>query len=178
MHFSLPQGITLTELRLTDAEDIYQHLQDPAVVRYLLLSHPYPRDQADQWVARVRAAEEGGAPQTLWAIRETSGRLIGQFELRANRAPVDHTAEVGYWLGRPWWGRGIMTSVIRAMVDHAFRETPVVRITAPIYAPNLASARVLEKAGFVLEAPLLRKKYRRDGQFLDGKLYACVRGAD
>ncbi len=126
-------------------------------------------------MATVRKGEESSGTQTIWAIRDALGRLIGQFELAANRPPIDHTAEVGYWLGRPWWGRGIMTAVMRRMVAYAFQETPIVRITAPIYSPNLGSARVLEKSGFVVEAPALRKKYRRDGQFLDGRLYACVR---
>ena len=75
--------------------------------------------------------------------------------------------EIGYWLAKPFWGRGIMTAVVRTLCDYAFAEFGLVKISAHVFANNPASARVLEKCGFVREG-LLRRHYHKDGQYFDG----------
>jgi RimJ/RimL family protein N-acetyltransferase len=91
-----------------------------------------------------------------------------------NSGRASHVAEIGYWIAKPWRGRGIMTEAVIAICDHGFRHLGLARITAGIFTGNNGSARVLEKAGFVIEAPLGRKCYRKDGRFIDAVLYAKV----
>ena len=85
-----------------------------------------------------------------------------------------HRAELGYWLAKSLWGRGIMTAVVGAARDHALAQWNLVRISAHVFTFNAASARVLETNGFVCEG-LHRKRFLKDGQFLDARAYAFVR---
>ena len=89
-------------------------------------------------------------------------------------AACQHSAEIGYWLGETFWGQGIATEALNAVSEWAFRELHLVRLCAHVFARNGASARVLEKAGYAFEGRLLAH-YSRDGEFIDGLLYAKVR---
>jgi RimJ/RimL family protein N-acetyltransferase len=84
------------------------------------------------------------------------------------------SAELGYFVGRQHWGRGLATAAVRAVTDYAFAHFDLCRLYAVVYEPNLASARVVEKAGFVLEGRL-RKAITKDGHTFDALLYALVR---
>ena len=175
MHFQIFERISLTEIRPEDQEDVFAHLQQREVSRYtLLMPFPYTQEHAAEWLARV-TAPGFNQPQTLWAIRNETQRFIGVVELAPEEPPFTHVAEIGYWLARPYWGQGIMTAIVKTLVAYAFRDPNIVRIYAPVFAANIGSSRVLEKAGFNVEAPLMRKKCFRDGQFHDGKQYALIR---
>ena len=84
------------------------------------------------------------------------------------------SAEIGYWLGEPFWGRGIATLAVRAVTAHAFDTHDLTRVFACVFEWNPASARVLEKAGYTREATL-RKSVFKDGRTIDQFLYAIVR---
>ena len=83
-------------------------------------------------------------------------------------------AKIGYWLAEPFWGRGIATDAVRAVVDYAFAGFDLMRIEAYVFEWNPASCRVLEKAGFTLEGRL-RKTVTKDGKTIDELLYGLVR---
>jgi RimJ/RimL family protein N-acetyltransferase len=85
-----------------------------------------------------------------------------------------YTATLGYWLGQDFWGRGIMTEAVAAFTDFCFENFPLRRISAEVFANNPASARVLEKAGFVFEGRL-KNNVIKDGKLLDSLLYAKTR---
>jgi ribosomal-protein-alanine N-acetyltransferase len=175
MNFTICKSLTLTSLRPEDQGDVFAHLQEREVGRYMpWMPDHYTEAHSVEWLARVTAPGYN-QPQTRWAIRNESQRLIGVVELAPQEPPFAHTAEVGYWLARPYWGKGIMTAVVKTMVAYAFQQEHLVRLFAPIFAANVGSARVLEKAGFTVEAPVMRKRYFRDGQFHDGRQYALVR---
>jgi [ribosomal protein S5]-alanine N-acetyltransferase len=78
---------------------------------------------------------------------------------------------VGYWLAEEFWGRGIMTEAVTAVTDFCFENFPLRRICAEVFANNPASARVLEKAGFIFEGRL-KNNVVKDGEVLDSLLYA------
>jgi [ribosomal protein S5]-alanine N-acetyltransferase len=84
------------------------------------------------------------------------------------------TAELGYWLGENFWGGGIMTEAVAVFTDFCFNNFPLRRTYAEPFANNPASARVLEKAGFVFEARL-KHNVIKDGKLLDSLLYAKTR---
>ena len=85
------------------------------------------------------------------------------------------TAEIGYWVAEPFWGRGIGTAAARFIADYAFRAYPLLRLEARVFEWNGASARVLERADFQLEARL-RQAVTKDGRVGDALLYARCRG--
>jgi ribosomal-protein-alanine N-acetyltransferase len=129
---------------------------------------PYTLKDARAFIARVNAAR----PQTVFAIA-TRSEAIGSIGLMPGRDVHRYTAELGYWLAEPFWGLGIMTRAVEALVDYAFRELKLHRIYAEPYCSNPASARVLEKAGFTYEG-IMRANAYKQGKILDQALYAVV----
>ena len=91
-----------------------------------------------------------------------------------SQSPPLCSAEIGYWVGRTYWGRGIMTAAVRAVTTYAFTSLDLVRVFALPFTDNAASVRVLEKAGYMREG-LLRSSAIKAGQVRDQYLYAAVR---
>ncbi len=131
--------------------------------------HPYTLADADGWVARAASA----APETQFAI-EVEGEAAGGVGLFLQEDVSRFSAEIGYWLGEAYWGRGLMTAVVRRFTDHAFATFDVNRIYGNVFEWNAASARVLEKAGYEFEGRH-RRAAVKDGCVLDNLLYAVVR---
>jgi len=95
----------------------------------------------------------------------------GGIGIRLGQDVHRHTASLGYWLAEEFWGRGIMTEAVAAFIDFCFENFPLRRIYAEVFANNPASARVLEKAGFIFEGRL-KNHVVKDGKLLDSLLYA------
>lgn len=166
-------GIALTELRRADRTSLADRLNDREIYdRLLLVPYPYSLADADRFLDIAEEATAKQGEPIHFAIRDRQGELIGGLGFQS--LTLGHSTEIGYWLGRPFWGQGIMTDVVRVAVEHAFTRWNVVRIAAHVHDFNQASARVLEKNGFQCEG-LLRKRVRKNGQFLDSRLYALVR---
>jgi RimJ/RimL family protein N-acetyltransferase len=130
--------------------------------------HPYFREHAEAWITHCLRQ----APETSFAIASAE-EAIGGIGLTPQEDVHRHSAEVGYWLGEPFWGRGIATSALRAVTEYAFAEFELVRLYAFVFEWNRASARVLEKAGYTYEG-CLRKSAIKDGESIDQLLYALV----
>jgi len=113
------------------------------------------------------------SPTTFFAIA-TQEEAIGGIGVSLNQDVHRMTAEMGYWLGEPFWGKGLMTEAVAKFTEYAFESFHLMRIYAEPYASNPNSCRVLEKAGFMLEGRL-RSSVIKDGQILDQFLYARVR---
>jgi RimJ/RimL family protein N-acetyltransferase len=96
---------------------------------------------------------------------EIDGGAVGGIGIQIGEDVFRHTAEVGYWLGQEFWGRGVMTEAVSVFTPYCFEEFSLYRIFAKAFSNNPASARVLEKAGFVLEGRL-RKHVVKDGKIL------------
>jgi len=160
---------TIREWRLDDAESLAKHANNRRV--WLMLRdrfpHPYTIEDAKNFLERATAKDEG---EKFYCI-EIDGSAVGGIGFKPGEDVYRHTAEFGYWLAEEFWGKGIMTEAVTAFVNYCFEDFPLNRIFASAYANNPASARVLEKAGFVLEGRL-RKNVIKDGQILDSLLYA------
>ena len=131
--------------------------------------HPYTMANAEFFLGLL-AKEE---PLATFAIA-TESEAVGCIGLRLGVDVHRKTAELGYWLGEPFWGRGMMTEAVAAFTAEAFRRYELVRIFAEPFASNTASIRVLEKAGFACEGRL-RANVIKDGKILDTFLYARLR---
>ena len=114
-----------------------------------------------------------GRGQLARAI-EVDGAAVGSISLTLGSDVYRRSAELGYWLAEPFWGRGLMTSAVAEMCREGFETWDIVRIYAEPYARNLASRRVLEKAGFTLEGTLRRSVFK-NGEMLDSCIYALLR---
>jgi RimJ/RimL family protein N-acetyltransferase len=130
--------------------------------------HPYTKQNGRDWIRVVRQR----SPETSFAIA-VGGEAIGGvgFMLHADVERV--SAEIGYWLGEPFWGRGITTEAVRAVTEYAIQTHGLTRIFAVPFAWNAASCRVLEKAGYALEGRL-QKSAIKDGKLTDQLQYAFI----
>ncbi|HEX3235649.1 MAG TPA: GNAT family protein [Gemmatimonadales bacterium] len=133
--------------------------------------HPYTRAHADAWI--VRATSD--LPETHFAI-DVAGEAVGGIGLDLQEDVARYSAELGYWLGEAYWGRGIMTAAVSRFTEYAFRTFELCRIYALVFETNPASFRVLERAGYALEGRLRRAVYK-DGRILDQYLYAVSQDA-
>jgi RimJ/RimL family protein N-acetyltransferase len=175
MELVVNDQIGLTELRPSDKAALVEYLNDRDIYdRTLRIPHPYTPAHAEEWLARIgRITEEQGQPVT-WAIRDRQDHLVGAVGFAEFQLGQSYRAEVGYWLARPYWGQGIMTPVVRTASGRAFGEWGLVKIVAHVMPHNVASARVLEKNGFVQEG-YFRKHFQKDGQYLDARFFALIR---
>ncbi len=160
----------IRSFRPEDAESVARHANNRKVWRNLRdrFPHPYRVRHAEVWIDLAAQT-----PETNFAIASAT-EAIGGIGLELRRDVHRRSANVGYWLGEPYWGRGIATDALRAFTEFAFAEFDLVRIDANVYEWNPASARVLEKAGYECEGRL-RKSITKDGQTIDEWVYATVR---
>lgn len=157
--------------RETDRASLLRYADDRDVWRNLRrLPHPYTEADADAW---LRFAAADPPPQGVYAI-EVGGEVVGTIALERGADVEAQSFEVGYWLGRPHWGRGIVTEALRAVTEAAFAEPDVARVYAAVFSWNPASMRVLEKAGYRREAVLVRSGVK-DGTVMDRVVYAVTR---
>ena len=175
--FLLPinDHLCLTEFRSGDKTALLEILQEKDIYdRTSRIPHPYTEANAERWLALVAKITEQHGQPVQWAIRNRFDDLIGAIGFEGLQIGKSHRAEIGYWLAKPSWGRGIMTAVVQKACDYAFREWGLTKIIAHVFAFNLASARVLEKCGFEQEG-YLKKHFRKEGQLIDGRLYGLSR---
>ena len=146
--------IELTEIRETDKPQFVKYLNNKEHYDYtLMIPSPYTEADADVFINLCREAEKRNGRVVNFAIRSTeNGELMGGIGLMTNEKLIaKHKVEIGYWIGKPFWGQGFMTEVVRGFSDYWLQNSDYVRLEAMVFAPNLASKRVLEKAGFTLE---------------------------
>ncbi len=158
---------TIRSWRKDDAASIVPLADNRAVSRNLRdrFPHPYARKDAKAWIRSARAAR----PETVFAL-EVDGHAVGGIGLHPQGDVHRRAMEIGYWLGEPYWGRGIVTEAVRALTSYAFETFDVARVYAYVYEWNPASARVLEKAGYRFEGRL-RKAVTKEGTTMDMLVY-------
>lgn len=148
-------------VRSADNRNIWINLRDA-------FPHPYTRRDARDYLRGIRQRPV----ETMFAIAVDEAAVGGiGFVLHSDVERV--SAEIGYWLAEPFWGRGLATEALTAVTAHAIARHGLTRIYAVPFAWNTASCRVLEKAGYVLEARL-RNSAIKDGKLVDQMQYAFV----
>jgi RimJ/RimL family protein N-acetyltransferase len=154
-----------------DAAALARHADNRAVWRHLrdAFPHPYTAEAARSWIGFARGQE----PETHFAIASPR-EAIGGIGVRLGEDVFRLSGEIGYWLGEAFWGRGIATRAVLAFTAEAFSRFALERLWAGVFEWNLASARVLEKAGYTREGTLRRAVFK-DGRIGDQLLYARLR---
>jgi RimJ/RimL family protein N-acetyltransferase len=161
----------IRDWELTDKASLVRHADNRAVWRNLRdrFPHPYTGADADYWLTRCATM----SPSTHWAI-EVEGEAVGSIGFDLGEDVHARSGEFGYWLGERYWGRGIMSTAVAAVVPHVLEQGPISRLHASVFEWNPASMRVLEKCGFEREG-VLRKSVFKDGCLIDAVLYARIR---
>lgn len=150
----LPRLVTprlvLRPLEAGDAEAVFAYARDEEVARYVSWRCHRTIDDARQFVQRMLGAYAAGRPGT-WALEHRAAAvLIGTAGL-ANVNFATRVGEVGYVLARPYWGQGLATEALREIIRFAITELDLERIEGRCHADHIASARVMEKCGMLLE---------------------------
>jgi [ribosomal protein S5]-alanine N-acetyltransferase len=172
LHFLLDAGCCqIRPFQSGDRESLVRHANNWRVARNMrdLFPHPYTLVEADAWL--TVALQQN--PVTKFAIA-VDGEAVGGIGLTLQDDVYRRSAEIGYWLGESFWGRGIVTAAVRTVTRFAFDTFDLTRIFANVFAWNPASGRVLEKAGYLREG-VLRQSVFKEGQMIDAFLYAITR---
>lgn len=163
----------LREWRQSDAADVVRYANNDKIARNLrdVFPHPYTLADAENFINSCLEADE--TCQLFRAIT-VDGHAVGSVGLLLGRDVYQKNAELGYWLAEDFWGRGIMTQTVRQICRESFSRWDIQRIYAEPFAYNIASRRVLEKAGFTLEGIMRQGVFKR-GQVCDSCMYALLR---
>lgn len=162
--------------RPEDAADLAAALSNRKVLDNLRDGLPYPyteKDGADYISAMLSADPEDAFAFAIVA----DDRVIGSIGVFRQANIHRRTAEMGYYISEEYWGRGIMTDAVRQTCGYVFENSDIIRIYAEPFSHNIASCRVLEKAGFQFEG-VLRQNAVKNNKVLDMKMYSIIKNID
>jgi ribosomal-protein-alanine N-acetyltransferase len=154
--------------RETDVESLVKYANNTNIAENLTnaFPHPYTRENGEAFIKYASSAN----PLHIFAI-EVGGETVGGIGIHPQSDIMCKNAELGYWLAEPFWGKGIISKAIAQMVQYGFSTFDIVRIYARPFGTNIASQKVLEKNGFVLEARIHENIFK-NGVFQDELIYA------
>ncbi len=165
-------NIVLRELRMRDAGLIAKYLKGKEVKKYTsTIPHPYSEKDAVSFIKKT--AKEQKEKKSVRLAIDINGQLAGIISLE-RISPEHKTAEVGYWLAKEHWGKGIMTEAVSLIKKYAFKELKLYRLHAKVMAPNIGSARVLKKSGFENEG-LLKGHFVKFGKRYDVFYFGIIK---
>lgn len=160
MHLETDRLI-LRPLELEDAPAIQRLVSVREIAATTLnIPHPYPEGAAEAFIKTSHEHRDQGTAYTFGIVRTADSAFLGSIGLRVKREY--ERAELGYWIGVPYWNQGYTTEAARRMIDFGFSYLGLNRIYATYFTSNPASRRVMEKAGMVYEATLPQHVRRFD----------------
>ncbi|MGH2563496.1 MAG: GNAT family N-acetyltransferase [Ginsengibacter sp.] len=146
--------VHLREWRTEDKESLVKYANNKKIADNMrdIFPNPYTISDAMQWIA----ASENKTAETVFAI-DADEQFVGGCGIHLKEDVYKYSAEIGYWIAEPFWGKGIATETIKLMLEKTSQNFPlIIRVYAEVFEHNKASMRVLEKNGFHLES--IRKK--------------------
>ena len=165
--------ITIRSWKPEDAAALASLLSNPNILKNLRDGIPFPYSESDalDYISAMTAAD----PDQIFAFAICQDQsVVGSITISRQDNIHRCTAELGYYVGEPYWGQGIATAAVRQICRKVFSCSDILRIYAEVFAGNAASCHVLEKAGFIREG-ILRRRAVKNGTVLDTHLYALVR---
>jgi len=166
--------VKLRKYALSDIKSLSHNINDEEIARWTIrIPYPYKRSDAEKF---INQAQDNFRKKTAYnlAITEKDGdEVIGGIGL-SNLDWEDRKAELGYWLGRHYWGRGFTTEAVSLFTNYAFNNLKLHRIYAVTFDKNVASRRVLDKCGFRLEGTLREAAFKRN-RYHDEKIYGLLK---
>lgn len=165
--------LMLRPFAMTDAPRIVEILANAREIsqNLLLVPFPYTHDNAIDWLSTHEGNWASGKAFNFAICLRDSELLIGSTSGGVNE---HHCCTVGYWLATEYWGQGIMTESLKAVIGFCFEQMGVNRVQADHFAFNPASGRVMQKAGMQFEG-IMRERYFKEGRYIDAPLYAILK---
>jgi RimJ/RimL family protein N-acetyltransferase len=164
--------VLLRTLKDSDARTIYMYARDPDVLRFTLLPSPYRQSDATRYVRNARSKKWQGKC-IVRAIVPKPGKIIaGIITLDLNSE--NRRGYIGYWLAKPFWGRGLAKESIQLILQLAFQTLGLSKVTSSVMHPNIRSYKLLEWAGFRLEGRQ-RRQILKNGEWYDELLYGLLK---
>jgi RimJ/RimL family protein N-acetyltransferase len=163
----------IRDWRIDDSYNLAEALNNKKILDNLRdgLPYPYTEDNARDFITAMLNADK----KTTYAFAITvDDKAVGSIGVFRKDNIHSRTAEMGYYVSEPYWGRGIGTSAVKQTCDYIFENTDIIRIFAEPFAHNTASCRILEKSGFEYEGTL-RKNAVKNGVVLDMKMYSIIK---
>lgn len=159
--------IRLRKYTIDDLERLVKYADNPKVAHFLMdqFPHPYTLSQGEKFIALTETFD----PTRNFAI-EVDSEFCGGIGIHPQEDIFRKNAELGYWLAEPYWGKGITTEAVKQIIQYGFETFDITRIFARPYGTNIASQRVLEKAGMTLEGRL-DKTIFKNGEYFDELIY-------
>ncbi|MEM1219109.1 MAG: GNAT family N-acetyltransferase [Bacteroidota bacterium] len=174
MEYRINQELFLSTFSELDAPSLVRWLNDQTIYDNTYhIPHPYTRKDALEFILKTKQNTQREGKAVNFAIRHKTDGLIGGIGFFRGESNAEHSRDIGYWLAAPYRGQGIMGKAIVRLVQYLSEEWQVQRVVATVIESNDASRRVLEKAGFLQEG-FLRKRFQKNGVFLNVYLYALL----
>ena len=167
------ERLLLRPFSLSDANDVQRLAGDRAIADTTInIPHPYEDGMAEEWIGKHQETFDQGKGVTFAITTKANGALVGAISLMSVSA--GHQAEMGYWVGKPYWNEGFCTEAANAVLRYAFEQMGLVRVHAIHFSRNSASGRVMQKVGMKHEG---RRAHhvRKWGVFEDLDLYGILR---
>lgn len=158
---------------LSDAKDLAAALSNKKVQDNLRDGLPYPYTEQDgkEFISAMLSADEN---ETFAFAITVDDMVIGSIGIFRQGNIHRQTAELGYYIAEEYWGKGIMTEAVKQICEYVFANSDIIRIYAEPFAYNIASCRVLEKAGFQYEGTL-KSNAVKNGKVIDMKIYSLLK---
>ena len=173
----LSPGLYLSQLQRDDRHVQVELMKDEEIhLQTAVIPYPYTLSDADWWKEYVEKFNDESGRTMHWAVRGESRELIGFIGYKGQcflHETYQHRDEIGYWLGKAYWGKGIMTKILTKVIEIGVKEYGLKRIEAPIKSHNKGSERVLVKCGFVKESEM-KNAYFQNGAQVDGIMYVYL----
>ncbi|MBI4152108.1 GNAT family N-acetyltransferase [Candidatus Woesearchaeota archaeon] len=165
--------INLRTLKKSDAVSLAHYANNPDIAHYTLLPYPYRLKDAQDFIRKTQKNFKMKTAYELGIELKDSKEIIGMISL-TNINKKNKNAEVGYWLGKEYWRKGMMTEALCLILSLGFRQLHLVKVSAKVMHPNIASAKFLESSGFKFEGTL-RKNEFRNRKWYDELRYSILR---
>lgn len=163
--------ISLRPWQEADLHDLVENANNPQVAGFMTNQFPHPyTEEAGRHFMALTASHQ---PRQMFAI-DVDGRIAGGIGIHPQTDVNCKNAEIGYWLGETYWGKGLATGAVEQMIAYGFRNFDILRIYGRVFGNNPASARVLEKCGFKKEAHFHQAIFK-NGVLLDELIYGLRR---
>ncbi len=167
------KNFILRSIKKGDEFDIVKNINDKTISRNTAaIPYPYTLKNAKDWIKECFKKEKNKVVSEMLFIVEIDGEACGAIDIC--KIERNHKAEIGYWLARKHWGKGIASEMVKLITEFGFKEFKLKRIYAKVYSFNPASKRVLEKNGFKLEG-ICRKDVKKGNRFFDDYIFANVK---
>ncbi|MCE2473200.1 MAG: GNAT family N-acetyltransferase [Anaerolineae bacterium] len=166
------ETVLMRPLEARDSSAIQDLAAAPEIAANTFVPHPYPPEAASEFIQKGQESWRSGEAYVFGIIDKSSQRFAGCMGIHP--APEHNRAEVGYWIGLPFWGRGLATAALRLLLQFGFETLKLNRVEAGHFDYNPASGRVMQKAGMRREG--LRRQYvLHHEEYKDLVWYAIVR---